>query len=65
MQNFSDVNSAVFLMLDLDPSRTPMWSFGHTNLGARWIPVALPPPLQAIFTPFEKLFPSYLQMYLR
>src|SRR5262245_4602686 len=30
-------------MRDLDSSRTPMWSFGHTNLGDRWIPVALPP----------------------
>jgi hypothetical protein len=32
-------------MHDLYPSRTPMWSFGHTNLGDRWIPVALPPPV--------------------
>src|SRR4051794_18929147 len=36
---------AVFSMRDLDPSRTPMWSFGHTNFGDRWIPVALPPPV--------------------
>jgi hypothetical protein len=28
----------------LDPSRTPMWAFGHTNLRDRWISVALPPP---------------------
>jgi hypothetical protein len=33
-------------MHDLDPSRTHMWSFAHTNLGDRWIPVALPPPLR-------------------
>ena len=26
------------------PVALPMWSFGHTNLGDRWIPVALPPP---------------------
>lgn len=32
MQNFSAANSAVFSMHDLDPSRTRMWSFGHTNL---------------------------------
>jgi hypothetical protein len=31
-------------MYDLDPSRTPMWKFGHSKLGDRWIPVALPPP---------------------
>jgi hypothetical protein len=44
MPNFFDANSAVFSMHDLDPSRTPMWSFGHTNLRDRWIPVALPLP---------------------
>jgi hypothetical protein len=44
MQNFSDVNSAVFSIHDLDPGRTAMWSFGHSKLGDRWIPVALPPP---------------------
>jgi hypothetical protein len=32
-------------MHDLDPIRTPMWSFGDTNLGDRWILVALPPPV--------------------
>ena len=37
-------------MQKLDPGRTPMWSFGHTNLGDRgipdrWIPVPLPPPV--------------------
>jgi hypothetical protein len=26
-------------MHDLDSGRTPMWSFGHTNLRGRWIPV--------------------------
>jgi hypothetical protein len=36
--------SAVISVKRLDPSRTPMWAFGHTNLGDRWIPVALPPP---------------------
>jgi hypothetical protein len=48
----SDFPNAEFLrpnllgvsMHDLDPSRTPMWSFGDTNLGERWIPVPLPPP---------------------
>jgi hypothetical protein len=34
-------------MHDLDPGRTPMCAFGHTNLGDRWIPAALPPPCTA------------------
>ena len=45
MPIFSESNSAAFSMRDLDPSRTPMWAFGHSNLGDRWIPVALPPPV--------------------
>ncbi len=28
-----------FSMHDLDSGRTPMWSFGHTTLRDRWIPV--------------------------
>ena len=33
MPNFSGWNLPAFSMHDLDPSRTPMWSFGHTKLG--------------------------------
>src|SRR5712671_2899234 len=44
MPIFSESNFAAFSMLDLDPSRTPMWSFGHTKFRERWIPVPLPPP---------------------
>ena len=38
-------NSIVFSIIELDPSPTPMWAFGHSNLRDRWIPVALPPPV--------------------
>jgi hypothetical protein len=47
MPNFSVGNFNVFSMHDLDPSRTPMWAFGHSKLGDRWIPVALPPPVRS------------------
>ena len=43
MPIFSESNLAVFSMHDLDLSRTPMWSFVHTNLGDRSIPVPLAP----------------------
>src|SRR3954463_7684444 len=39
--NFSDPNLSVFSMHDLDPSRTPMWKFGHSKLGDRWIDTLL------------------------
>ena len=44
MPIFSGANLAVFSMHELNPSRSPMWKIGHTNLGDRWIPVPLPQP---------------------
>ena len=40
---FSESNLAVFSMHDLDPSRTPLWRFGHSKLGDGVIGLFGPP----------------------
>jgi hypothetical protein len=41
---FEPLNSQFYSIAELDSSGPPMWAFGHSNLGDRWIPVPLPPP---------------------